>query len=55
MGDFCAIRTTLVKSIPKLHTRSRKILGLKLVRRVIPTYFKSIGRPSFRLPDKQNG
>ena len=37
--------TTLGKSIPKLHTRWRKILGSKLVRRVIPTNIKSIGRP----------
>ena len=48
-------RTTLGKSIPKLHTRWRKILGSKLFRRVIPTNIKSIGRPPSKLPDKQNG
>ena len=48
-------RTTLGKLIPKVHTRWRKILGSKLVRRVIPTNIKSIGRPPSKLPDKQNG
>ena len=48
-------RTTLGKLIPKVHTRWRKILGSKWVRRVIPTYIKSIGRPTSKSPDKQNG
>ena len=52
------------KLIPKIHTRQRNILGSKLVRRVIHTRLvrriippdtKSIGRPPFKLPDKQNG
>ena len=38
-------RTILGEIIPKVHTRQRKILGSKLVRRVIPTNIKSIGRP----------
>ena len=51
------------KSIPKLHTRCSKVLGSKLVRRVIPTRLvrtivpsdtKSMCRPPPEPPDRQN-
>ena len=52
-------RNILGKSIPKLHTRWRKILGSKLVRRVNPTRLvkrkiPSICRPPPKPPDRQN-
>ena len=52
-------RTILGKSIPKLHTRQRKVLGSKLVRRVNPTRLvkrkiPSMCRPPPRPPDRQN-
>ena len=52
-------RNILGKSILKLHTRQRKVLGSKLVRRVNPTRlvkrkFPSMCRPPPRPPDRQN-
>ena len=41
-GRFQCQTTTLGRLIPKIHTGQRKILGSKLVRRVIPT--KSVRR-----------
>ena len=47
------------KLIPKLHTRHRKVLGSKLVRRVNPTrmvrrIIPSMCRPPPKPPDRQN-
>ena len=52
-------RNIIGKSIPKLHTRRRKILGSKLVRRVNPTRLvkrkiPSMCRPPPEPPDRQN-
>ena len=52
-------RNILGKSIPKLHTRWRKVLGSKLVRRVNPTRLVKRKIPSMcrlppRPPDRQN-
>ena len=52
-------RNILGKSIPKLHTRQRKILGSILVRRVNPTILverkiPSMCRPPSRPPDRQD-
>ena len=52
-------RNIIGKSLPKLHTRHRKFLGLKLVKRVYPTRLvkrkiPSMCRPPPRPPDRQN-
>ena len=52
-------RNILGNSIPKLHTKQRKVLGSKLVRRVNPTRLlkskvPSMCRPPSKPPDRQN-
>ena len=52
-------RNILHNSIPKLHTKWRKVLGSKLVRRVNPTRLlkrkvHSMYRPLSKSPDRQN-
>ena len=54
-----ASRNVLVKSIPKLHTKQRKVLGSKLVRRAKPTRLvkrkiPSICRPPPKPLDRHN-
>ena len=52
-------RNILGKSMSKLHTRQRKVIGSNLIRRVNPTNFvkrkiPSMCRPPPRPPDRQN-
>ena len=63
MGDFSTKQKYIGKSIPKTHTRWRKILGsklakrkipIRLVRRIIPSDTKSMCRPPPKPPDRHN-